>query len=546
MALSAWHAGSALAPAANGNARTVPYGGAALSDPVPSWWEHPFVLVAIALAVAIPILVPSFPLLIDLPAHFSGYYVQESLSSSLALSRFFELEWTFIPNLGVELLLVPLAPLLGVTGATRLIVALVPVLAVVGMLGIAREAHGRITPISLFALPLALSYPLTFGFVNYCLSVSLALLALALWLRLSRQGRTSLRSVVFAVIAACVMVTHVLGFGVLGLLIGGAALGAGFAAGRKPWEAAWHAVLACLPLAWPIVLLVFWKGGTAPSSGGWFDWNRYLIGLATILREQVRWWDVASALAVYAVASLPLLWRGRFAYDIVLLVPAALLWIVSLLLPSNVFGSDFVAVRLIPVACAMTILAIRPRAPLPGWVVLVALAFFVSRFAVSTVHMVEADTALQRELAALERVTKGSRVASFVVVPCERHWEPPRLQHIGSFATSRREAFSNDQFSRSEGHLLRLRYGDGSVIRPMPEAQVMSEPCARWNKPTLNEALKQLSWAHVDYLWLIDVPPGQVPPDPQLALRWQRGRSFLFEVNAAGSFAGRSDPATVL
>jgi hypothetical protein len=107
------------------------------------------------------------------------------------------------------------------------------------------------------------------------------------------------------------------------------------------------------------------------------------------------------------------------------------------------------------------------------------------------------------------------------------------MQHIGSFVTSRRNAFGNDQFTRGEGQLLGLRYADGRLIRPMPLPEVMSEPCPRWaNKPTLAEALQQTSLDHIDYLWLIDTPPQQLPRDPRLRAISRTARSVLFAVGS--------------
>jgi hypothetical protein len=495
------------------------------------WWQSRWLAAVLALCAAVPLLVPSFPPLIDLPAHFSGYYVQETIARSPALARFFTFQWKFIPNLGVELLIVPLTPLVGLQLAVKLVVAAIPALAVAGMLWIAFEAHGRIPPTALFALPLAFGYPLIFGFVNYCLSVSLALVALGLWLRLSRQGRTGLRSVVFAVVAPAIMVAHALGYGILVITAGGTAVGAAISSKTPPHKAVWSAILACLPMAWPLLLLPLWQGGASPPSGGWFDLARLAIAFTTILREQFQWWDLAGAALLYAVAALPILWRGRFAYAPVLAVPAVLLWLLSILLPFNVFGSDFVNVRLMPVACALTILAVRPRAAAPSWVPVIAIALLALRLGVTAFDMDRADSAIQAELKALDHVLPGSRVATFVVLRCTRRWEPPRMQHIGSWATSRRDSFSNDQFSRSEGQLLGFRSDVGSPIRPMPDAAVMSEPCARWpTKPTLAQALQQISWDHVDYLWLIDVPPAQIPNDARLTPLWRNHHSILFRL----------------
>jgi hypothetical protein len=71
----------------------------------------------------------------------------------------------------------------------KLIVITIPAMTVAGLLWIAREVHGRIPATALFALPLAYAFPFHFGFVNFALSMALALLAFGWWLRLARLGK---------------------------------------------------------------------------------------------------------------------------------------------------------------------------------------------------------------------------------------------------------------------------------------------------------------------------------------------------------------------
>lgn len=532
---STCHAQTAVVSTVNAGGRWTITGGEALGPiAAGAWWRSRWLVVLLAVCAAVPLLIPSFPPLIDLPAHYSGYYVQENISHSRSLARFYTFNWTFIPNLGVELLVVPLTPILGLQLSVKLIVAAIPALAVAGMLWTSSEAHRRTQPTALFALPLAYGYPLIFGFVNYCLSISLALLALGWWLRLGHQGRSAFRMGAFAIVAPAIMVVHLLGYIVLGLTAGGATIGAALEQGTPLPKATWRAFVACLPMAWPIALLLFWQGAASPGSSGWFALRPLAIGFTTILREQHQGWDLASGALVFAVAASPLLLRKSFAFSPVLLVPALLIWSLVICLPTNLLGTDFANTRLIPLACALTILAVRHRGGEAPWVAAAALLFLLLRLAITTVDMARADENIQRELAALDRIRPASRVASFVVLRCARSWEPPRLQTVGSFATSRRESFSNDEFSRREAQLLGIRYGDGTLIRPLPEPQVMSGPCSRWpNKPTLDAAMRQLPWNYVDYLWLIDVPAGQVPHDPHLRPVWTNGHSVVFEVRPA-------------
>ena len=98
------------------------------------WWNtRGFVIVALLLA-ALPLLWPPIPPLIDLPSHMGSFHVALNAGSSAAFSKYFEFHWEVIGNLGVDLLVMPLAKLVGVELATKAIVILIPVLTVGGML----------------------------------------------------------------------------------------------------------------------------------------------------------------------------------------------------------------------------------------------------------------------------------------------------------------------------------------------------------------------------------------------------------------------------
>ncbi|HET9511946.1 MAG TPA: hypothetical protein VFO80_12435, partial [Sphingomonas sp.] len=161
------------------------------------WWQTRAFVVFVALATAIPLLIPDIAPLVDLPGHMARYRVQLAHGTAPWLNDWYDFRWQLIGNLGIDLLIEPMAPIFGLELSVKLILLTVPPLTAVGFLWIAREVHGRIPATALFALPLAYSYPFHFGFVNFALSMALALNAFALWLRLARLGKFRLRAVLF-------------------------------------------------------------------------------------------------------------------------------------------------------------------------------------------------------------------------------------------------------------------------------------------------------------------------------------------------------------
>ncbi|RZM05837.1 MAG: hypothetical protein EOP67_75925, partial [Sphingomonas sp.] len=170
---------------------------------------------AAVLAAAIPLLWPEIPPIVDLPGHMGRYRVQLDRGMHPWLSDWYSFKWALIGNLGVDLLVEPLAPLVGLEVAVKLIVISIPMLTVAGLLWIAREVHGRIPATALFALPLAYGYPVQFGFVNFALSMGVGLCMFGLWLRMARRGQIRWRAALFVPLSCVLWVVHTFGWGVV-------------------------------------------------------------------------------------------------------------------------------------------------------------------------------------------------------------------------------------------------------------------------------------------------------------------------------------------
>jgi hypothetical protein len=233
--------------------------GRALPGPRIFWWEERWFALLLLVLAALPLLWPSNPPLVDYPGHLGRYRVELGLDSSPWLSRYWG--WALIGNLGVDLLVVPLSKIFGLELAGKLIVLSIPVLTVAGAMALCHEVHGRLTPQIMLTVPLAYGYPFQFGFVNSCLSVALAFLAAALWMRLGRLGKQRQRVAIFIPLSCVIWLCHVVGWGVLGLVCGAAEL---LAPERRQQRFHWRivgAVIACLPLLPPALLMLLWRSG---------------------------------------------------------------------------------------------------------------------------------------------------------------------------------------------------------------------------------------------------------------------------------------------
>ncbi|HET8612338.1 MAG TPA: hypothetical protein VFL92_06185 [Sphingomonas sp.] len=529
-------------------------------DPVPSsrpicWWETRSFAVAMMLLAIVPLLWPPIPPITDLMGHMGRYRVQLDIGHSPWLRQYYSFNWSVIGNLGCDLLVQALGPVLGLELAVKLIVMAIPAITVGGFLLVAREVHGRVPATALFALPLAYSYPFQFGFINFALAMGLMLILFALWLRMARTGHLRSRPYVFFILAFLLWLAHSFAWGVLGILCF-MAEGVRFRKeGKGWWECFWRAVLNCLPLAPPALLLLPWRHGESPH--GTYDWFRLDFKwrwLYSVLRERVEIWDIAGAALLYLVALSGFAGKPWRRYEAMLGIAAVLLFITFLCLPRVLLGSAYADMRLVPYMLAVAILALRPLANrrIARAVAVLALLFFVGRITVTTLAFLKFERNYDAQLEALDHIPMGARVLVLVREPCRSAWYTSRMEHLGSMAIVRRQAFVNDQWEAPGAQLLRVIYRPpGRWFSHDPSQLVRSPDCRARNEPILELALEYFPRDAFDYVWMIDMPRDRWPHEPDLDPIWHRPLyGILYRVvhstplpEPVGSVTGRAKAA---
>jgi hypothetical protein len=500
------------------------------------WWESRRWQIALVLLLALPLLWPTTPPLTDLPGHIGRYKVQLDGAASPTLSLFYGFKWALTGNLGVDLLVIPLAPVFGLELTVKLIAMLIPVLGGAGMLWIAREVHGRVPPTAYFALPLTLGHPFIFGFINFSLSMALALLAFGLWLRLARQGHLRLRALLFVPIGFVIWITHSFGWGFLGLLIYAAEVVRSFEKERSLLRAPFLAALQCLPLIPPLALMILWRTGGA-AGGGTGDWfNMWIKWLWFIMSLRERWqdFDLASvAVLVVIIAAGVVLRPLRFAWT--LGIASLLLAATYMILPRIIFGSAYADMRLTPYMLAIAVLAVgvKPSAghTLRQALALLALLFFGARVGATTISFAHYHSRHMAALGALEHIPRGARVVSFIGMRCDNNWSTARLGHIPALAIVRREAFSNDQWGLAGAQLLTIKKTDAPGFVEDPSQLVTGPECQHPQWRTLNAALDAVPRRAFDYLWLMDPPTFDHAKLAGLTPIWSQGADTLYKIN---------------
>ena len=501
-------------------------------DQPAQWWEtRRFALTAIGVS-ALPLMWPPLPPMPDLPGHMARYHVMLGQDAGI-LDQWYRFAWRPIGNIGADLIVAALAPLVGLEPAVKLLAIAVAMLAAAGILWISREAHGRVQPLALFALPLAYHFAFLGGYINFALATALALNGFALWLRLGRQHRWRLRAMLFVPLSCIVWTAHLFGWIMLGVL----AFCAEFARQRgdgRPWFAAgWYAGLGCLPLALPTLMFVIWRPSDGNARSDYLESLVHKPGwLAMVLRDRWAALDIGATAIIFI-----LIYRAIRSPARVVAAPIAAaaigLFALFMILP---FGSANLDARIAPFVLMLALLAFG-TAPssttTAARLAALGLVFFLARTAATTASLAIESNEWQRQLRALDHIPRGTRVAAFVTNRCPQQWSIGKSNHIPSMAVVRRAAFINDQFDPGTTSLLHIVAPGLGVYAADPSQIVTDGPCAaaREIRP-LAERLAGLPRDRFDYVWLIAAPPDV---DPRL-LRgfvpiWRDGGDVLLRID---------------
>jgi len=494
--------------------------------------DSKWTIALLLLAAAIPLVWPPIPPLVDLLGHMGRYKVELDGATEPALARGFAFEWRLIGNLGVDLLIVPFGRLFGIELGTKLIVIGIVLLTASGMIALSRQVHGRIGPAAPAAIALIYSYPFHFGFINFSMSIGLVLHALALWLRL--EGRR-VRAPLFVAVACAVWVTHMVGWGLLGL----SAFGAGWVQRRREGQpllaAGLRAGLACLPLAAPLLLMLLVKSESPEAvSGDWLNWAAKLVWIVSVFRDRWQPLDVASVTLVLLIIVMAA-WDRRFWIEPLLGIPALLCVGTFIAMPRIAVGSAYADMRLVPYICILALLGIVSRdgeERAERALALVATAFLAVRLVGTTISLFLYGQSYQAELRALDALPRGASVLAQVIMPCDP-WTSGREEHLPSLAIVRRGAFANDQWSIDNAQLIRVIQPRVGAFGRDPSQIIYPRACRRGGANDLATTIRDFDRASFTHVWTINAPPGAARA-PDLKLVWTNGRSALYRVAPRG------------
>ena len=508
------------------------------------WLSGPGILIAVLLVCA-PFALVEVPPLIDVPGHMGAAAI-EAAGPGNPLEQYFTWKWVFTLNIGGGVLMKVLGAQFGILAAGWWSTVLATGLFAGGCLWTIRMLNPKGGHAAAWSLMFVFSFPLLTGFLNYILATGLSLTAFgaSLWLE---QRNPKARAAMLVVAQPVAMLCHAIGGLLLALLVGAHAFGRAMDELPEGWRwrdltnrqwlrtLDWKAIglrlwQACWPLLATVITIVLWKAFSPPvQSMNIWRWDQKAWSFVLTLRDQSKLLDagttIIACLLVLVGPFLGAKWRFRQG------MPALMVFLLFLAIPSDINGSAFVDIRILPVA-AMLGLGLQDwsGARRPQWARAVAYA----GMALLAVRLTVTAWSFNEQLSALTHVEPGSRVLAFVEHSClDESWRNTRRDHLASLASLYRQAWVNDNWAVPGLHMVVPRFRPGRNFTADPSEFVWSRGCAGGWRRSVDTALKYAPIERVDYVWLIDTGlPRRA--DPRLQLVWQEGRSLLFKVRRLG------------
>lgn len=392
-------------------------------------------LAVMAAVMLVPLLSVTIPPLTDLPNHISRLHILATLGDDPDLQKNYVTSWGMIPNLAIDVLGLALTHVTSPYVAGKVFAVLAFVTALLGMYALHYTVHRSVNVWSGAIFFVAYNQTFMFGLLNFYFGVGLAFLLLAAWIRYEGK-RPALKLWLFPIGALVLYFSHLLAFGLYGLLIAGYELSVLLRDGeRRVPVLLRRAIRTGWQFLFPFVLLLFTAGTGTQLSGGTHYGSplNKLLSLLAPFRVYVETVDLVTILFLIALVSVAW-WKKQLRIGPGLGVPLLATAVLALATPSvllSIFGVDQ---RFAVVAAMLLFAAMRIELPVRSPAVLLlatGMALLVWRAADLTIHWRAFDAQFAELRGAAKVMDRGASV-----LPVQRQrGENLRIEPLGSHFT---------------------------------------------------------------------------------------------------------------
>ncbi|MDB5653331.1 MAG: hypothetical protein JWQ94_944, partial [Tardiphaga sp.] len=365
----------------------------------------------LGIVLAVPFFLTDVPPVLDYPNHLARYFVLAHPDDP-ALSQMYAPHWRILPNLGMDVIGVALLQIADVHVAGRLLLALSLFAPLAGVIIYSRVMFGRFSYWPLASGAIAYNAVFFLGFMNFLLSLGLALAAAAAFIAVRRRRHPMLAAGVGAVAACVVFFAHIFGVMLFALLVGTrecARLWRLRSSGTFLREACWSAVGLVLMFAPVLVLFRLGPLSDAPATvGAWRGLPKLWTFFVPFMTTNVNL-TLLTALVVFCFAVTA--WRNAIVAPGAALA-LAVLGAAFVLAPSAIGNGTFIDARIAIMIALLAFAGVMPRVTrahaIAAALVFAALIALRTAYVATTWWDSRGDVAELR--AAIAPVQPGSRV----------------------------------------------------------------------------------------------------------------------------------------
>ncbi len=404
---------------------------------------------AVLLLALIPLFAVAVPPLHDYPFHLARADILASLPGSAFLRAHYEQGSFLLPNVGMDVVMAPLARYLPILVAGRVFLGLVLAVMLSGTVALHFALHRRLSAWPLLAGFFLYNWIFLYGFLNYLLGIGLMLWAVAGWVLL-RERHVAWRLAWGGAMAVVLLFCHLVAVGLFAIVVAGMELQRAFRTRRTdPMAAVRGLAVSALPFVF--VLAVF--AAVSPAAGearqamayhGGLGWKP-LVAYRSLLTT-IGWLDVVTLVPVLAVVVFAA-WRRRLRVAFPMALPLGLLVATFVAMPFYIFGAEQADTRL-PIAILLVAIASTRIVGIgrrESWLVgLGALVLLAVRSAAITAAWISADARLATMTNAFRLVPDGATLYAATAAPYPSIdygdaaglalWQPP-LKHAVSLTS---------------------------------------------------------------------------------------------------------------
>jgi hypothetical protein len=456
----------------------------AVNRSLEAWWVAGGYGVLIVIAL-VPVWMVSLPPLDDYPNHLARMHILINASSSGYLGTFYEIHWTLIPNLAMDLIVPSLALAMPLEAAGKVYVTVTLALLSTGTLALHHAIHRRMSAWPVLAFLFLYNGIFLFGIVNFLFGLGGALWGFAGWIRMGNAAWWR-RALFFYAMCGLLFIAHLSALGVFVICVMAYEMDKARSTGA--WRIRWVSLLMAAPAG--LLAALLWSPsppGGEPTIA--FQYGPPLfaatqkLGAAVLLFRNYSWLlDVITlGLVVWLVLFLMLSRKVRVNANARWCAVA--LGLAFLVMPYQVMGSNFADARIL-VAAAFILVAVTDLRGSPAFnrsVCIALAALFGVRMVVLSDRWLHAEKIFNEVAQALETVPAGSRLFAAWVPDPEHQFQSPG-PHVAAIAVMKKDVFLPTMYAMPRGQPITFAERYLKLAREAPKPNEWMGDARTWQR----------------------------------------------------------------